>query len=122
MFVIYLLEENIQILNYKQLNSRQEAWVNNYFLTAIFPILTPLAVDPAHPFPFVSNLSLNIAVMIIDPENSSYQDNHRIGDHICYISDLSKMKSHYKKWNITRNLSNIFEEIYSDWDQRLNKG
>jgi len=51
-----------------------------------------------------------------------YQDSHRIGDHICYISDLSKMKSHYKKWNITKNLSNIFEEIYSDWDQRLNKG
>tara|TARA_Y100001968_G_scaffold333824_1_gene399879 strand:- start:188 stop:2305 length:2118 start_codon:yes stop_codon:yes gene_type:complete len=64
--------ENIYLLNYKELNTHQLEWVDNYFRTAIFPVLTPLAVDPAHPFPFVSNLSLNLAALIVDPEN-----NHR---------------------------------------------
>ena len=56
------------LLDYEQLNERQRLWVDNYFQTAIFPVLTPLAVDPAHPFPFVSNLSLNVAALIDDPE------------------------------------------------------
>ena len=51
----------------------QKSWVDNYFQSAIFPILTPLAVDPAHPFPFVSNLSLNVAAMIVDPETQQKQ-------------------------------------------------
>ena len=56
------------LLDYEQLNEGQRLWVDNYFRTAIFPVLTPLAVDPAHPFPFVSNLSLNVAALIDDPE------------------------------------------------------
>ena len=56
------------LLDYEQLNERQRLWVDNYFQTAIFPVLTPLAVDPAHPFPFVSNLSLNVAALIDDPD------------------------------------------------------
>ena len=56
------------LLDYEQLNESQRLWVDNYFRTAIFPVLTPLAVDPAHPFPFVSNLSLNVAALIDDPE------------------------------------------------------
>jgi CDP-paratose 2-epimerase len=43
--------------------------------------------------------------------NWRYVDENRIGDHICYISDLSKFQSHYPNWKITRNLDNIFEEI-----------
>ncbi len=68
-----LAKENVHLLNYDQLNSRQKIWLRNFFQTAIFPILTPLAVDPAHPFPFVSNLSLNIAALITDPENNQQQ-------------------------------------------------
>ncbi|HMI50069.1 MAG TPA: NAD-dependent epimerase/dehydratase family protein, partial [Candidatus Saccharimonadales bacterium] len=40
-----------------------------------------------------------------------YVDENRIGDHICYISNLAKFQSHYPNWKITRNLDNIFEEI-----------
>ncbi len=65
----HLHQNRICLLNYKQLNETQRIWVDNYFRTAIFPVLTPLAVDPAHPFPFVSNLSLNIAALISDPES-----------------------------------------------------
>jgi CDP-paratose 2-epimerase len=42
-----------------------------------------------------------------------YLDEHRDGDHICYISDLKKMRTHYPGWNITKNLDNIFTEIYA---------
>jgi len=61
------------LLDYEQLNERQRLWVDNYFQTAIFPVLTPLAVDPAHPFPFVSNLSLNVAALIHDPQSGQRQ-------------------------------------------------
>ena len=45
-------------------------------------------------------------------------DQNRKGDHICYISDLSKMRSHYPKWNITKNLKDTFLEIYESWCKR----
>ena len=47
-----------------------------------------------------------------------YVDQNRKGDHICYISDLSKMRSHYPKWNITKGLRTTFEEIYEAWLRR----
>jgi CDP-paratose 2-epimerase len=47
-----------------------------------------------------------------------YSDQHRSGDHICYISDLSKMKSHYPDWGISKSLEDIFEEIHRSWVER----
>jgi CDP-paratose 2-epimerase len=47
-----------------------------------------------------------------------YVDKNREGDHICYISDLSKMMDHYPSWSITKNLQTIFEEIAWAWDKR----
>ena len=91
---------NIYILNYKDLNSLQRTWVDNYFRTAIFPVLTPLAVDPAHPFPFVSNLSLNVAALISDPESKQKQftrvkvPQKTMDRFICIPQHLSKHNSH----------------------------
>jgi CDP-paratose 2-epimerase len=48
-----------------------------------------------------------------------YVDEHRIGDHICYYSDLTKMRSHYPRWDITRSLRRTIEEIVSSWQTRL---
>lgn len=48
-----------------------------------------------------------------------YVPQNRIGDHICYISDLSRMKSHYPSWTITKPLDTVFEEIYRGWSDRL---
>jgi len=56
----------IQILDYPALNSAQLSLVNTYFAESIFPVLTPLAFDPGRPFPHISNLSLNLAVLIRD--------------------------------------------------------
>jgi len=48
-----------------------------------------------------------------------YEDKNREGDHICYISDLSKIKEHYPGWEITKGLDAIFEEIVAAWQDRV---
>ncbi len=48
-----------------------------------------------------------------------YADQNRKGDHICYISNLSKIKEHFPKWEITRNLRETFREIYESWLRRI---
>jgi CDP-paratose 2-epimerase len=51
--------------------------------------------------------------------NYDYAEKNREGDHICYISDLSKMKSHYPQWDVTKNLDHVFYEIYEAWKKRI---
>ncbi|MDH6059693.1 polyphosphate kinase 1 [Chrysosporum bergii ANA360D] len=63
-----LVSHGIHILEYINLNQKQRSYLNNYFEEQIFPVLTPLAVDPGHPFPYISNLSLNLAVIVKNPE------------------------------------------------------
>ena len=59
-----LAEAGIPILEYNELNDKQKKQMQRYFLESVEPILTPLAVDVSHPFPFISNLGLNIAVEV----------------------------------------------------------
>ncbi|HLO84872.1 MAG TPA: polyphosphate kinase 1 [Nostocaceae cyanobacterium] len=63
-----LAQQGIHILNYIELNQKQRNYLDNYFEEQIFPVLTPLAVDPSHPFPYISNLSLNLAVVVKNPD------------------------------------------------------
>ncbi len=53
------------------------------------------------------------------PMQWRYVDENRIGDHICYYSDLRKMMAHYPEWSVTRSLDNIFEEIARSWMERV---
>lgn len=62
-----LKKEGIKILRYEDLKRKQCKLMRNYFKREIFPALTPLAFDPRHPFPHISNLSINLAVIINDP-------------------------------------------------------
>jgi polyphosphate kinase len=62
-----LAEAGIQVLNYDGLKGKQRKLLRSYFEREIFPVLTPLAFDPGHPFPHISNLSMNLAVVISDP-------------------------------------------------------
>ncbi len=57
-----LAEENIRILKYSELSERHQQHMAQYFQENIYPLLTPQGMDPAHPFPFISNLSLNLLV------------------------------------------------------------
>jgi polyphosphate kinase len=61
-----LHEAGIHIMDYQALSDKQRESVKSYFDEVVFPVLTPLAFDPGHPFPHISNLSLNLAVLIRD--------------------------------------------------------
>src|SRR5690348_12633045 len=63
-----LHDQGIHLLDYHELNAEQRAYCKDYFEREVFPVLTPLAFDPSHPFPHISNLSINLAVAINDPE------------------------------------------------------
>src|SRR5579883_3094332 len=62
-----LAAKGVHLLDYIDLNQEQRSYLQKYFDEQIFPVLTPLAIDPGHPFPYISNLSLNLAVVIKDP-------------------------------------------------------
>ncbi|MEO0768112.1 MAG: polyphosphate kinase 1 [Cyanobacteria bacterium J06649_4] len=61
-----LRQDGIHLLNYSSLTPTQTDYLNQYFNEQVFPVLTPLAVDSGHPFPYISNLSLNLAVEVQD--------------------------------------------------------
>jgi polyphosphate kinase len=66
-----LAEEGIYIVTWADLDQAERDELSTYFNEQVFPVLTPLAVDPAHPFPFVSGLSLNLAVTVKQPEDGT---------------------------------------------------
>jgi polyphosphate kinase len=63
-----LADEGIRLLDWAALGKEQRKELGRYFEDQIFPVLTPLSVDPGHPFPYISNLSLNLAIMVRDPQ------------------------------------------------------
>jgi polyphosphate kinase len=66
-----LAEHGIELLRWKELSGDERDTLADLFKQRIYPVLTPLVVDPAHPFPFISGLSLNLAVMIADPKTDA---------------------------------------------------
>ena len=64
-----LAERNVKILGWDELNSDQQERLTRYFRHQIYQVLTPLAVDPSHPFPYISGLSLNLAVILRNPRS-----------------------------------------------------
>ncbi|GII98463.1 polyphosphate kinase [Sediminihabitans luteus] len=62
-----LANEGITLVHWDELETREQERLHKYFRKQIFPVLTPLAVDPAHPFPYISGLSLNLAVVVANP-------------------------------------------------------
>jgi polyphosphate kinase len=63
-----LAQEGIELITWKDLKSEEKSHLQELFKSRIFPVLTPLAVDPSHPFPYISGLSLNLGVRVINPE------------------------------------------------------
>ena len=62
-----LKKHGIEFVKWEQLDETEQTYVAKLFQDRIFPVLTPLAVDPTHPFPYISGLSLNLAVMVKNP-------------------------------------------------------
>ncbi len=63
-----LADEGIALVDYRSLDATDRTYLDEQFHERVFPVVTPLAVDPAHPFPYISNLSLNLAVLVRDPD------------------------------------------------------
>ncbi len=66
-----LAEAGIEIVHWGQVTGEDRSRLQQYFVDQIFPVLTPLAVDPAHPFPYISSLSLNMAILVRDPQTGA---------------------------------------------------
>jgi polyphosphate kinase len=66
-----LVDAGISILPWDDLQASEQLRLHGWFRERVFPVLTPLAVDPAHPFPYISGLSLNLAVLVRDPETGT---------------------------------------------------
>lgn len=93
-----LEDEQIYIRHYTDLDEMQQAVLQDYFKEAIFPVLTPLAADHARPFPFISNLSLNLGVFV-QRNNNPDLDFARlkvpVGDLLPRLVNLNQVMRHY---------------------------
>jgi len=101
----------IHILNYADLSEEQRATANSYFQQTVFPTLTPLAFDPGRPFPHISNLSLNLAVMLRGREGEEHFARVKIPDtlpQLVPVSGAAKPKSRTK--TVTKELSFVWLE------------
>ncbi|GLY94567.1 RNA degradosome polyphosphate kinase [Actinoplanes sp. NBRC 103695] len=68
-----LSADGIELVTWGELNAPERERLRTYFREQVFPVLTPLAVDPAHPFPYISSRSLNLAVVLRDPADGSVE-------------------------------------------------
>ena len=64
-----LLDEGIEIVDWNMVTAEEREYLDTLFTDRVFPVLTPLSVDPSHPFPYISGLSLNLAILVKNPEN-----------------------------------------------------
>ena len=69
--VAELERHDIFIYSYEDLHAEDQEHLNNYFKRKIFPVLTPLSVDPGHPFPFISNLSYSLGMILKNPQTDT---------------------------------------------------
>jgi polyphosphate kinase len=96
--ILPLLRKNgIHILDYAELNARQQESMDQYFNQVVFPVLTPLAFDPGHPFPHISNLSLNLAVVILDEEGEERFARLKIPDTLPRLVPLKRSSGSGRK-------------------------
>ncbi|HLI63496.1 MAG TPA: hypothetical protein VKV05_08850, partial [Terriglobales bacterium] len=84
-----LHEAGIHILSYAELTEEQRSIANSYFQQTVFPTLTPLAFDPGRPFPHISNLSLNLAVMLRGREDEEHFARVKIPDSLPQLVPVS---------------------------------
>lgn len=90
-----LADRGVKVIPFRQLTRGQQRQLKDYFERQVFPVLTPLVVDPGHPFPHISNLSLNLGVEVADPEDPSEHRFARVKvpEHLTRLVPLPNRKS-----------------------------
>jgi polyphosphate kinase len=115
-------KSGVHVLDYEKLNKTQKERVDTYFREVIYPVLTPLALDPGHPFPHISNLSLNLAIVIRDKKGNEKFARLKVPDTLPRLfpikrssggvrKDGSIPRQHYFVWLeqvIAANLTDLF--------------
>ncbi|MBL8218328.1 MAG: polyphosphate kinase 1 [Bryobacterales bacterium] len=82
--------QGIFVLDYEKLDDGQRAYADRYFLDTVYPVLTPLAFDPGRPFPHISNLSLNLSVLIRDAKGGEHFARLKVPDSLPQLLPLQK--------------------------------
>lgn len=117
-----LKNAGIFLLDYKELNKQQKESIESYYHDVIFPVLTPLAFDPGHPFPHISNLSLNLAVLLRDKKGINHFARIKVPDALPRLVPIKRSSggvrkdgtvpyNHYFVWLeqvISANLASLF--------------
>ncbi|KRE32044.1 polyphosphate kinase [Mycobacterium sp. Soil538] len=83
-----LADEGIVLVTWAELDDAERGRLSTYFHEQVFPVLTPLAVDPAHPFPFVSGLSLNLAITVKHPDGGQHFARIKVPDNVDRFVEL----------------------------------
>ena len=92
------LEKNgIHLLDYARLSASQKEKVDTYFREVVFPVLTPLALDPGHPFPHISNLSLNLAIVIRDAKGNERFARLKVPDTLARLVPIKRSSGGERK-------------------------
>ena len=92
-----LEKEGIHVLEYSKLSKSQKDRADQYFKDVIYPVLTPLALDPGHPFPHISNLSLNLAIVIRDKKGNEKFARLKVPDTLPRLIPIKKSSGNTRK-------------------------
>lgn len=92
-----LEKEGIHILEYSKLSKSQKERADTYFTDVVYPVLTPLALDPGHPFPHISNLSLNLAIVIRDKKGNEKFARLKVPDTLPRLIPIKKSSGSARK-------------------------
>ena len=117
-----LKDAGIHVLDYSQLSPKQKELADDYFHEVVFPVLTPLAFDPGHPFPHISNLSFNLAILVRGEEGDTHFARLKVPPTLPQLVPLKRSsggvkkdgtvpRHHYFVWLhqlIIANLDNLF--------------
>jgi polyphosphate kinase len=92
-----LKKVGIEIYDYRELNKHQKEVIEAYYKDVIFPVLTPLAFDPGHPFPHISNLSLNLAVLLKDKKGIEHFARIKVPDTLPRLVPIKRSSGSVRK-------------------------
>jgi polyphosphate kinase len=87
----------IHLMDYHKLTETQQEKANNYFQEVVYPVLTPLALDPGHPFPHISNLSLNLAIVIKDKKGHEKFARLKVPDTLARLVPIKRSSGSARK-------------------------